>query len=315
MIQSVEFVNAQNESLLVTLTRPDLSGIGVQNIEGLGSPQMDLSTTGIYSMDGSVLGNVRAQNRNIVFTLYPMAYPDVETSRQLLYRYLPLKSKVRVVFATGNRVVAAEGYVESNEPDIFSFPETVQISVVCTDPYFYDSFSREISFSEPLPMFEFPFSNESLTEPLLEFSELQEYNELTIDYTGEVETGFVLWIRWEGGNKPLGNIEIYNLQTGEKISINSAIYQTTVGTNQSMVVTPNFLGKEGIDIRIDSRDGKKTAIAQWNSVDRWNITPALGRDIQWLTLRPGRQTFAYFSEQNSDQLRLSIDYANRYMGV
>lgn len=321
MIQTVELINYRNESLTLTLTRPELSGIGVQKIEGLGAPKMDISTTSIYSMDGALVGQIKAEPRNITLDLFPMAYPSVETSRQLLYQYLPLKTPVKVIVGTENRMVAAEGYVEENEPDIFTLPETVHISIICPDPYFYDAFMREFRFRESIPMFEFPFSNESTEEGLLEFSELNDANEMVVDYYGDVETGFIVHIRWGSENHSLGDIQVHNLSTGEVMTISDALYQQTVNNqyNNKPVLSGNRLGYPGIELTIDSRENHRSAVAvredYMPDIYNWNITPALGRDPVWLTIRPGRQVFALFSTNYVGELDVSFEVMNRYMGV
>ena len=81
-------------------------------------------------MDGSVYSSARTTERNIVLTLAMMFAPTIEDSRQKTYHFFPVKGKVKLVIETDNRQVQTEGYVESNEPDIFSEAETAQISIL-----------------------------------------------------------------------------------------------------------------------------------------------------------------------------------------
>ena len=108
------------------------------------------------------------------------------------YKYFPIKKKVTLLIETDNRICETYGYVESNEPDIFSSDETTQISIVCPDPYFYsagpDGTNTTIFYGVE-PLFEFAFSNESLTESLIEFGEIKNETEQTVYYSGDAEIG------------------------------------------------------------------------------------------------------------------------------
>ena len=84
------------------------------------------------------------------------------------------KKSVEIIIETDNRYVRTSGYVESNEPNIFSSQEGTSISIICPDPFFYsagEDGNNVTDFYSIDPMFEFPFSNESLTEPLLVFGD------------------------------------------------------------------------------------------------------------------------------------------------
>ena len=65
-----------------------------------------------------------------------------------------------MIFETDNRMCETTGWVESNEPTIFSREEGCQISVICPDPYFYSLSKDSTIFSGIEPALEFPFSNE-----------------------------------------------------------------------------------------------------------------------------------------------------------
>ena len=76
--------------------------------------------------------------------------------RQLTYKIFPIKRPVKLVIGTDNRVLQTEGYVESNEPDIFSKDEGCQISIVCPDPNLYAYYNESRSYGGINALFEFP---------------------------------------------------------------------------------------------------------------------------------------------------------------
>ena len=80
-----------------------------------------------------------------------------------------------MLIETDNRQAEIEGYVESNDPAIFSKDEGSDISIVCPNPFFYSAGKDGINttiFYGVEALFEFPFSNESLQDPLLEMGEI-----------------------------------------------------------------------------------------------------------------------------------------------
>lgn len=159
MIYTVEVINQLGESLVFELARPELTGLAIKNIDGLSPGKANINTTPIASHDGSVFNTARISDRNIVFTFIPLdiGYDTVEDARLKLYKYFPIKKEVMLIFTTENRTVSIMGKVESNEAKIFSKQEEIKISLICTDPYFYDLNILKESFSTLTPMFEFPF--------------------------------------------------------------------------------------------------------------------------------------------------------------
>ena len=85
-------------------------------------------------MDGSIFASARATERNIVLTLILLPIPSIESVRQKTYSFFPIKKAVTLLVETDNRLVETTGYVESNEPNIFSQQESTQISIICPDP-------------------------------------------------------------------------------------------------------------------------------------------------------------------------------------
>ena len=124
MIKAITVTTPKGESLKLTLANPEESGLIVKSIEGLGPSKANINTTELATMDGSVYSSARTTERNIVLTLAMMFAPTIEDSRQKTYHFFPVKGKVKLVIETDNRQVQTEGYVESNEPDIFSIKST-----------------------------------------------------------------------------------------------------------------------------------------------------------------------------------------------
>ena len=62
---------------------------------------------------------------------------SIEDLRQKSYKYFPLKKSVELTIETDNRYVKTTGYVESNEPNIFSSQEGSLIFFIWSFSYFF----------------------------------------------------------------------------------------------------------------------------------------------------------------------------------
>lgn len=301
MIKSFTVTNPKGESLKLELTRPELSGLIVQSIEGLGPTKATINTGETATMDGSLFNSARASNRNIVITLALMFAPTVEDSRQKIYKYFPVKKRIRLDFETDRRSVYTYGYVESNEPAIFSSQETVQISVICPDPFFYDINPTMVGFYSIEPLFEFPFSNESLRDSMLELSRLRLDSRINLSYSGDSDTGLKIVIHFSGSVK---NVRLYNLTSGHSISIN---------TDKVSDISGEAL-KNGDEIHISTISGdlyaKLLRDGQFS-----NIIGSLKKNSDFFKVSNGDNILAFTVDEGENNLTINFIYRNAYGGV
>lgn len=302
MIQSIFVYNYVGDGIEIKLGEGEPEhGMIITNIEGIGPPKATISMTNVYSMDGSIFNSSRVANRNIVLTLRFNFAPTIEDTRLRTYKYFPVKKPLRMIIQTDNRLVETVGYVETNNPEIFTDAEQTQISIICDDPYFYSVVTNATIFFGTAPLFEFEFSNESLTEPLIEFGRIENSYEKTIYYDGDFDIGVQIYIHAIG---ECGDITIYNTGTREMMLIyNDKIKQIT----GSGIVT-------GDDIIINTQRGQKSITLLRGGI-YINILNALDKDSQWLQLAQGDNTFAYEASFGSEFLIFEIDNQIIYEGV
>lgn len=108
----------------------------IMNISGLLLPQCNVNTTPAGTQDGDEYSSSRLNRRNIVINM--VLQGDIEANRQHLYTIFPLHSPVTVYFRTANRDLQIDGYLEIIDGSPFEKRESVQISIICPDPYFRD---------------------------------------------------------------------------------------------------------------------------------------------------------------------------------
>lgn len=307
MIYSFAITNYLGDRIKLELGRPDISGFLIKSVTGLGPVKANVNTTEVVTNDGSMFNSARLSQRNIVFQL---AFVDtiygetIEDVRQKSYKYFPAKKSVEIVIETDNRYVKIKGYVESNEPDIFSSQEGTQISIICPDPYFYsagEDGNNVTDFYTIDPVFEFPFSNESLTEPLLVFGEIQIKTEGVITYHGDSEIGVVIYIHAIG---KATNINIYNTETREVMTINTDRLEQLTG--KGLVASD--------DIVINTAKGEKSITLVREGVS-YNILNCLDKNTDWFSLSKGDNIFAFTAETGVTNLQFRIENQVIYEGV
>lgn len=301
MIKSVTVTNYLDESITLELARPDLSGIIVRNIEGIGAGLADINLSDIATGDGALYNSARVNSRNIVFDLAFLFQPTVEDVRQKTYKYFPIKKRVKLTFQTTNRTVYIYGYVESNEPDIFQEEESTSISILCPDPYFYSEAVHDTIFSGVESLFEFPFSNESLSTNLIEISALRLEQEQTVHYTGDAEVGIVIYIHAIGN---ASGVKIYNAETRESMFINSAKLIALTGSDI----------KNGDDITISTIRGQKYATLLRSGV-LTNILNCLEKGTDWFQLVKGDNILLYTATSGDVNLQFRVENRIMYEGV
>lgn len=309
MIKSLTVTNNVGDGLKITLNEyePD-HGLMVRSIDGLGPPKANINFTEIATMDGSIYNSALAEKRNIVISIVFSMGPTIETARQRTYKYFPVKSKVELSIETENKSVRTEGYVESNEPDIFSKDESSQISIICPNPYLYsnDGDGYQLTdFYGVEKLFEFEFSAEWHLEngkesyKTLEFGNLDDKEEKVLTYMGEVPTGCEITIRAMGDITDY--IIIYNARTREQMKIDiTKIPGSKMVLYDEIIVNTN-IGEKGI---ILSRGGKDQ-----------NIINALDRDSDWFWLNKGDNIFAFKVGDGFENLQVSIKNNIVYEGA
>lgn len=167
MIKSLRIENPQGESILCEFAKPWDTGFLLTEMEGMGPVKSDIQTTKMSSGNGSRYNSARMDERNIV--VHIMFYEtdefvSIEDLRQKTYQYFPCKQKVKLTMTTDNRQLWINGYIESNDPDIWSEQETAQISIICPDPFFREVGDSNWIFNGVDPLFECPFHSDFYEE-------------------------------------------------------------------------------------------------------------------------------------------------------
>ena len=331
MIKSITVTNHLNESIKLELGFPERSGFLIQEISGLGPVKADINVSELSSVDGSIYNSARLPSRNIVFNLVLLESPTIEDTRQKSYKYFPIKKRVRLLIETTNRTAEIFGYVESNEPIIFSRQETTQISIVCPNPYFYSEGKKITTFTGFEKVFSFPFSNEaeffykylrdSDSELILDSSgnpiqsTVYDYLSDKLLIMGNIIKNQIQTILYDGDSEIGLNIEIHSVGTAEHVRIYNVdtLENMKIDTDKLIALTgqPIIMGDS---IFISTIKGDKSIQLLREGV-YYNIINCLDRDATWMFLRKGDNVFAFDAEEGGANLYLRIINQVIYQGI
>lgn len=252
--------------------------------------------------DGSIFNSARTPQRNITMKIGFLWAPTVEKARIRLYKYIPVKKKVTLIFRTETRTCSIEGYVESNDIQMFTQQEYADISIICPNPYFQkyseNPYDGVFEFNGIDPTFEFLRENGSSigyipnTTDYIIFGEYSQERYRTLEYEGDAETGFDMIIK--------ASAQVTN----------PAIYSDSM--NARVVISDTMLPNDEIRIRSTDRERSVVLIRDDQTI---NLINKITRPFKWFKLYPGSNGFAYDAESGADNLSVSIKYDTLYGGL
>lgn len=306
-MKSVTIINKAGEKLVMELRHPEKSGFAILQITGLNPVNASITMTNMSGVPGAHFSNAVVGGRNITMQLSYFQcenFMDIDTQRRKIYQFFPVGKKIEIVFEMmDGRMFETTGYIESNGVEIFTQIQSYQISILCEKATFRDGFTEGIThiFYGVEPEFTFPFMNNSLTDNLINFGTHKTEGVDNIYYEGDGTPGVEITIYCTG---PVGNIDIYNITYGQKMSIDVGILANISGgplTNGDIIFVSTIpMEKKGILLR----GGRST-----------NILGAMGRFPDWLQIHKGDNKIAITADNGLENSKMSIRYFNEYNGI
>lgn len=301
MINSIRITNHLGESITLEMRSLEESGLFIRDIDGLNPPKADINLATIANGDGSVLNSSRVNSRNVVLSLGYGYISSIEVCRHKVYKYLPIKKQVILEINSDSRVCQATGSIESNDINIFGKQQGSIVSILCADAYLYSATPNITVLSGLDVQFEFPFSNESLTEDLIILSNVLAAREATIVYDGDAAVGIVIRIHATGS---VTNLRVANLSTTELMTFDDAKLIELLGSGISA----------GDDIVISTIKGSKF-VTLTRSAITYDILYVIGQSPDWFELQKGDNLFTYLADTGLSNLTFEIENRVAYEGV
>ena len=328
MIQSVTITNylgslddnlakkTNQNTVHITLNEAEPShGMLIESISGLGPAKATLNRTELATADGSLFNSAKLEERNIVMKLIFTEAKTIEDVRLLTYKYFPIKRNIIFSIKTDHRDARCIGYIESNEPDIFSPNEKANISIICPDPYFYSNelgnSPHVISFSGLDSEFEFEFDNNSLTEDLIEFGNIQPVTTKVFSYDGDQEIGVTMTIDYIASVDTNFLVVHYKNPYNPNEPALQSEFLIQIEKLQALMGT-NFL--EGDRVVVETRTGKEKITLLRDGVE-YNILNTVSRNSDWFQLAKGTNQFVFSAYGNNSKLNFKVENYVIYEGV
>lgn len=250
---------------LNVINRPDTDLFEVRNIDGLGDVAAEVNTTPLGSIPGETFVGSSIGKRNIVLTAG--LTPDwdewtISRLRRHLAKYFTTQLYVRMVFETQEfSPVEILGYVESNEPNMFSKDPEQVISVICPSLYFKSVDPTVINGQTDMDPYE-------------------------IQYEGNVETGMLVQVngRTIAGGDP----------TWVKVRVNDSL-ENSIQVPNPITLNQNFLMSTIPGDKYLRQVNLAGELVE-NLLNLMILIDNNDRDDRWPMIGPGTQDFAVTSQ-------------------
>lgn len=306
MIKAITIELSNGETLTMTLATPDTSlGFAIVSCDGIGPGSATLNGSEWVTVAGGSFESSHIPKRTINLSLrfLPTTWSEsVADIRRKTYKWFPLTKKIRLTFQhedlNGNRKsYYIDGYVERNEPSIWSEEEGTDISIVCYDPYFKDTKDETGNFNQILPLFYFEFPNPEEPDGTqghpFPISERKKYDRKEVENKSTIDTGCIFVI------EAIGTVT------------NPHIFSNT--TNQNMIL--DYTMHEGETIVIDTRAGYKNIYKR--DAYNTNMIKYLRPNCEFITIVPGTNIIGINCDDEEELVYMNVSYivTPLHMGV
>lgn len=275
--------------------------------DGLNPPNATLFLRDAVGMDGQPFESSKIGTRAVTLTIHILG-DDVAGNRLYLYKFFRTKRWCKIRYKNKYREVYFTGYVESNELNQFTEDQTMQVSIVCPDPFLYGIDEIKIDGSNIVYDFTFPFSagakgiiEGTITDDPVTIGSIYRTDNIEIDYQGDETSGLEIIISNIGKTRRMP--VIFNDLNGEFFAFNE------LPANESW-----------LELRINSNEGYE-AITLTKLVNQTRVMVNgiiyKTRDSKWtaLKLNPGYNQFTYYLFDEEQKTHIYLTYRNKYEAV
>lgn len=319
MIKQVEITNSSGEKFILDLVSPEESGLAIGSIDGLGPTKANINVTSSATTDISRYNSAHLDYRNVVFKF--VFFPKdklIENTRLKTYEMFPMKKRVHIAVLTDNRYLCTDGYVESNEPAIFSEREGTSVSIICPDPFFYSESDRDtdVTGTNIKKSFKFPFVNidKVQTQPVertIQFGTVGRVPRHEIFNMGDAEIGLKIILSAEGGN--VENPYITDLNKNTTMRLITERVPNGFNDGEEIVINTVNGNKKVTLLRKTEYEPEPSVVDYY--IDEINIISALESYANWHQLEKGMNVFSFGADSGVDNLKITYEYTIVYEGI
>lgn len=258
----------------------------ITQIDGLNPPEAVVNTTHLTGSDGAVFNSAYVDTRQIIMNI-AINGPDAEANRLTLYRFFVSKYPVTIRIKNGSRDVEITGYVKQMPIEFFAKKQTVQVTVICPEPYFRKKTDNAERLVYVTPQFVLPveFDGDNVI-----MGERTEFPSAPVTNEGDVEVGVRISFALDGA---VMNPTITNATTGDYIQISSGLVY-------------------GDAVELSTVTGNKYVTVIRNG-QRLNYLGHLSSGSSWIVLVPGVNTIEFSASSVASEFEIA--FAPMFEGV
>lgn len=340
MINAVTVISHSGETLRCELADPERTGFAITNIDGIVPGKSNVNVKDIATLDGGYFQNARLPSRNIVIdyifldlymtqaapagggdSVWLEHYRTIEQARQEFYHYYVVKKPVTLLFETDQHKYTIRGYVESNEPNIFSDMEGAQVSIICPNPYFHladegldENGNMSVSIFQQDGLFSFPFSNPNYRRTI-QFGMITGTDADTayVYYDGDIDTGVIFRVNVIGSFDH--NIIDFEYRGSD---VNDGLLTTVRFNNLAFKNVDDHIGlRVGDELVISTVIGDKYAIIK-RGATTINVFNYVDIIDDWIRLQKGAniiRTYVPTYPNESPNIFVTLEYPILCAGV
>ena len=265
-------------------------GYRIKEIRGLSPADADIATTEYALSNGSMVTNRRIPKRNIVID-FCLSTSQAEEVKLDLYEKLHTAERLRFDYETKNISAYADGILETFDARTWQGLPAFQLSLICPDPYFYDTEETVGTYSRTTDGFQFPLPDGlAVPESGIPFSTVTAGRTIILQNHG-AETGLTVQAEFSG---KASFFQIKKVETDELLTI-------------------GFNFRAGDVLTIVSTDSEKSVTVRRTS-ETINAINGFVIGSEWLTMSRGRNSFEIHSD-GLTSVRADINFRERYSGV
>ena len=276
--------NAKGEQLKLTGN----PAFQIINIDGLYPPAAIINLMQRAGHDGSLFNSAFVDNRQIILDIAIQG--DACRNRNELYKFFKTARAVRLYYYNELHGAYIDGWVQNAPVDFFGQIETVQITIICPDPFWHSTVPVEGEADGMEALFEFPFSIES-GHPI-PFSEAHGDRGAYIWNPGTVESGLTISIYASGAAT---NPRIYHQNTDQFFRVNTSL-------------------QSGDILTIDTRTDHKRITRRRSGSDT-NLIASRASGSTWLQMEPGENVYILSASSGLSNLSCLISSITNIEGV
>ncbi len=278
----------------ITFTERKFDPFMLVSIDGIYTIANDVSLLGNTMMDGSTFQGSVAKERHI-----ELIVKDIE-------RFGKNRNYITTVFKSGSKGTLYYEDSETSTKEISYYVENIQstgkfdvryttISLVCDDPFFYDTTDVSVNMASWIPLFEFPHEFKAEGE---EF-ERRSSDKINVIKNENASNNIGMEIHIIA-NDTVVNPSVVRVEGDEKLVIGYGKKPYTMSAGDEVIITTSTGNKHVYEVR----NGVKKEINQY-----------LTEDSTYIQLQRGNNSIGYNATNGEENMTISISYKLKFARV